>query len=441
MTVVDWILIVAAGAVALPGAILLGECLASLLPVADRGRAAAEAGPPPGGGPGPRPQRAGGAWPAPSPACCPARDRRSPDRHRRQLHRRHRRRRPRRRGGGDRAHGPGPAGQGLRHPFGLEHLDADPPEVVVLVDADCRVSARRASRPSPRGPRQPGGRCRPSTCWARPSGPTPKGVISALAVLVRNRVRPRGLRRLGLPCHLTGSGMAFPWRVLRDAPETGSNLVEDLVMGIEMALRGHPPLLCPAGQRRERAARRRRRGDEAAPPLGARPAADAGELRTAPAAGGPARARPRSGGAGPGPGRAAAGPAGHVADGARSLALAVAAALGWASWLPALVAGAGLTAVGVAVLLGWAKFAAPHAAVPLPAARAVLRAVEDPAVSVAAGRAKAEDLGAHRPKAGLEDGKTGRRQDWKTPGLEDGKTRSGPEHRRGLDRGDPEAFR
>ena len=41
MTVVDWILIVASGAVALPGAILLGECLASLLPVADRGRVAA----------------------------------------------------------------------------------------------------------------------------------------------------------------------------------------------------------------------------------------------------------------------------------------------------------------------------------------------------------------------------------------------------------------
>ena len=46
MTVVDWILIVASGAIALPGAILLGECLASLLPVADRGRPAADRGRP-----------------------------------------------------------------------------------------------------------------------------------------------------------------------------------------------------------------------------------------------------------------------------------------------------------------------------------------------------------------------------------------------------------
>jgi cellulose synthase/poly-beta-1,6-N-acetylglucosamine synthase-like glycosyltransferase len=72
--------------------------------------------------------------------------------------------------------------------------------------------------------------------------------VSALAIVLRNQVRPRGLRRLGLPCHLTGSGMAFPWRVLRDAPETGANLVEDLVMGIELALQGHPALSCPEVQ-------------------------------------------------------------------------------------------------------------------------------------------------------------------------------------------------
>ena len=83
---------------------------------------------------------------------------------------------------------------------------------------------------------------------ATPEDSTPLSAVSGLAVLVRTRVRPRGLRRLGLPCHLTGSGMAFPWAVLREAPGTGSNLVEDLVMGIEMALMGHPPLSCPTVQ-------------------------------------------------------------------------------------------------------------------------------------------------------------------------------------------------
>ena len=39
--------------------------------------------------------------------------------------------------------------------------------------------------------------------------------------------------------------MAFPWRLLHDAPDTGSMLVEDLVMGIEIALQGHPAESCP----------------------------------------------------------------------------------------------------------------------------------------------------------------------------------------------------
>jgi cellulose synthase/poly-beta-1,6-N-acetylglucosamine synthase-like glycosyltransferase len=40
--------------------------------------------------------------------------------------------------------------------------------------------------------------------------------------------------------------MAFPWPVLRDAPALGGHLAEDMVLGIELALRGTPPLACPA---------------------------------------------------------------------------------------------------------------------------------------------------------------------------------------------------
>jgi hypothetical protein len=38
--------------------------------------------------------------------------------------------------------------------------------------------------------------------------------------------------------------MAFPWSVIQAAPNLGDNLVEDLAMGIELALLGHEPLLC-----------------------------------------------------------------------------------------------------------------------------------------------------------------------------------------------------
>jgi cellulose synthase/poly-beta-1,6-N-acetylglucosamine synthase-like glycosyltransferase len=359
MTAVDWILIVAAAAVALPGAILLGECLASLLPAADRGRAAAQVlidrGRPrmailvpahneQGGVAatvvGLLPQVASGdrliviadnctdgTAAAAIAAGASVIERRDPERR----------------------------GKGYAIQFGLEHLDADPPEVVVLVDADCRVSAGGIATIAARAAAT-GRPVQAEYLLGAPERPTAKGVISALAVLVRNRVRPRGLHRLGLPCHLTGSGMAFPWRVLRDAPETGSNLVEDLVMGIEMALRKHPPLLCPQASVEselpdadDAAMKQRRRWEH-------------GQLQTLVkygprlVLGGLLRARPDLVGLGLDlvvPPLALL----IMLQLAAVAGLVGVAALGWASWLPAVVAGGGLAAVALAVLLGWAKFA------------------------------------------------------------------------------------
>ncbi|HEX6277565.1 MAG TPA: glycosyltransferase family 2 protein, partial [Polyangiaceae bacterium] len=71
----------------------------------------------------------------------------------------------------------------------------------------------------------------------------PRSAISEFAFLLRNLVRPLGLARLGCPCQLTGTGMAFPWPLFRDAPATESFLVEDLLMGHELALLGSAPLL------------------------------------------------------------------------------------------------------------------------------------------------------------------------------------------------------
>jgi cellulose synthase/poly-beta-1,6-N-acetylglucosamine synthase-like glycosyltransferase len=138
-------------------------------------------------------------------------------------------------------------GKGFALAFGLRHLDAAPPEVVVIIDADCRLAEGDVATLA-RLARSSGRPVQAEYVLEAPPHPSPLAAISALAVLLRNRVRPRGLHRLGLPCHLTGSGMAFPWRVLREAPETEANLVEDLVMGLDMALAGAPPLLCPAVQ-------------------------------------------------------------------------------------------------------------------------------------------------------------------------------------------------
>jgi cellulose synthase/poly-beta-1,6-N-acetylglucosamine synthase-like glycosyltransferase len=70
--------------------------------------------------------------------------------------------------------------------------------------------------------------------------------VAMFAFRVKNWVRPLGLRALNLPCHLMGTGMAFPWEVIRSADLATGAAVEDLWLGLEMARASHPPLFCPS---------------------------------------------------------------------------------------------------------------------------------------------------------------------------------------------------
>ena len=138
-------------------------------------------------------------------------------------------------------------GKGYALGFGLDHLVQDPPEVVVIVDADCMVRKGALDRLAAMAVAQ---QCpiQADYVLTLPESPSSVAVISALAFIVKNRVRPLGMAVLGMPCPLTGTGMAFPWEVLRKAPPTEGHLVEDMVMGIELAMMGHPPQLCPDAQ-------------------------------------------------------------------------------------------------------------------------------------------------------------------------------------------------
>jgi cellulose synthase/poly-beta-1,6-N-acetylglucosamine synthase-like glycosyltransferase len=135
-------------------------------------------------------------------------------------------------------------GKGYALAFGLEHLAASPPEVLVILDADCAVSPGGVERLA-RLARAHDRPVQADYVLLPPADPQDVAVVSALAFIVKNRVRPRGLHAMGLPCLLTGSGMAFPWDVIRKAPPTEGNLVEDMMMGLDLAELGHPPRLCP----------------------------------------------------------------------------------------------------------------------------------------------------------------------------------------------------
>ncbi len=138
-------------------------------------------------------------------------------------------------------------GKGFALDFGLDHFATDAPEVVAIVDADCEL------RPGALDAlvRQVAATGRPAQGIYRigtGQEADPRRRLSAFAVILKNEIRPRGLDRLGMPCLLTGTGMAFPWTVLRAMRVGTGNIVEDMKLGIDLAMSGHPPRLCPQAE-------------------------------------------------------------------------------------------------------------------------------------------------------------------------------------------------
>lgn len=134
-------------------------------------------------------------------------------------------------------------GKGYALDYGLQFLKENPPEVVVVVDADCIVHNGAIDRIA----RIAAHRARPvqaTYLLERPANPGPKDSVSALAFLVKNLVRPVGLNRLGLPCLLTGTGMAFPWSAIANAELASGNIVEDMQLALDLAIAGYPPVFC-----------------------------------------------------------------------------------------------------------------------------------------------------------------------------------------------------
>lgn len=131
-------------------------------------------------------------------------------------------------------------GKGYALAFGVDHLRLDPPEVVLVVDADCVLSADAVSVIA-------------QDCWrsARPvqmldlmsagAGAGLKLRVLEFAMLMKNLVRPLGSFRLGQACHLMGTGMAFPWPLIAGAELATGHVAEDMKLGVELTKAGHAP--------------------------------------------------------------------------------------------------------------------------------------------------------------------------------------------------------
>lgn len=131
-------------------------------------------------------------------------------------------------------------GKGFALAAGLRHLAATPPDVVVFIDADCRVSSggvelfARACAASNA----------PVQCLylmiADPDSRAPPR-LAEFAWRIKNDLRPNGYARLGLPCQLLGSGMALPWRLINPEMFATGHLTEDLLVGLDLAMKGFSP--------------------------------------------------------------------------------------------------------------------------------------------------------------------------------------------------------
>jgi cellulose synthase/poly-beta-1,6-N-acetylglucosamine synthase-like glycosyltransferase len=136
-------------------------------------------------------------------------------------------------------------GKGYALDFGVRHLGTNPPEVVIVIDADCEVGEGTIDRLA-KVCAEVGRPVQALYLMFAPQGASLRVRVAEFAWLVKNQVRPLGYLRMGLPCELMGTGMAFPWDVISNASLASGHIVEDMKLGIDLTRAGKPPLFCPA---------------------------------------------------------------------------------------------------------------------------------------------------------------------------------------------------
>jgi len=138
-------------------------------------------------------------------------------------------------------------GKGFALDFGVRYLSHNPPDVLVIVDADCQVEPCTVQRLVDVAMEQ-GRPVQALYLMFLPSAASLKQRVAAWAWRVKNWARPLGWHRLGWPCQLMGTGMAFPWPIAQGMDLANGHLVEDMKLGADLALAGTPPLFCPSAR-------------------------------------------------------------------------------------------------------------------------------------------------------------------------------------------------
>jgi len=142
-------------------------------------------------------------------------------------------------------------GKGYALAYGIRHLTFNPPAIVIMVDADCRVDPNTIDQLA-LNCAATGQPIQGMNTMVPPAKSLVKYQIAEFAGRVKQWLRPLGLSKLGLPCQMTGTGMALPWDALRSVDLESGNIAEDIKLGLQLTLAGYSPVFCEtAGVRSE----------------------------------------------------------------------------------------------------------------------------------------------------------------------------------------------
>jgi glycosyltransferase involved in cell wall biosynthesis len=134
-------------------------------------------------------------------------------------------------------------GKGYALAAGVGHLRQTAPAIVIFIDADCQIADGTLDALAGEVLRSD----RPVQARNLQVAPPEAGLslaVAEFAFRVKNHTRPLGMSRLGLPCLMTGTGMALPWSLLEDADLATGHQVEDMKFALDLARTGHAPRYC-----------------------------------------------------------------------------------------------------------------------------------------------------------------------------------------------------
>lgn len=135
-------------------------------------------------------------------------------------------------------------GKGFALDYGIRFLEKNPPDVIVIIDADCTLHPGSLDALAS----EVIDKKRPVQGLYLMNLSANRSLSMRIAVFawrIKNLIRPLGMKSLGVSSQLMGTGMAFPWDLIQSAQLASGHLAEDMQLGIEFALRGKGVIFVP----------------------------------------------------------------------------------------------------------------------------------------------------------------------------------------------------